>query len=131
MDPYPHGIKHLKGWKWVEAVGTIGVIICALLFFWLIHVMFIGWFCYYFRPTGYLIRVGDIEEDMEIRGSRWWNKYHCELAHKVVKMNDPDELAMFTWRTHPFFLDNDILYVKSKGLRARVWDEREKIYHFN
>ena len=130
MGPYPHGTKHFKGKVWVKAAAASWLFVLAIIFAWLAHVLFYGWWAYYFKPKGYLIRVGDILEDLETNG-RWWNKHHDALARKVVKMNDPDRIAVFTWRVHPFFLDNDILYVKSKGITARVWDEREKIYRSN
>lgn len=101
-----------------------------MLFFWLTHILFIGWYRYLFCANGYLIKAKDIIEDVDSRNGKWWNKHHCEIAKKAVAFNDPDDLVMFTWRTHPFFLDNDILYVKSKGFHARAWDHREKIYRF-
>ncbi len=130
MDPYPHGTKHLKGKEWWKAQGTIVLFMSVLTVIWLLHVLVMGWFSYFFMADGYIIRAGDIAEDVENRGTKWWNKYHCEAALKAATMNNPDDLVMFTWRTHPFFLDNDILYIQSKGYAARVWDEREKIYHF-
>lgn len=130
MDPYPHGIKHLKGKEWLKAAATCWLFVIALTFIWLLHVLFYGWYAYCFKPKGYLIRVGDILDDLETNG-KWWNKHHDALARKVVKMNDPDEMALFTWRVHPYYMDNDILYVKSKGITARVHDEYEKIYRFN
>lgn len=130
MDPYPHGTKHLKGKEWWKAQGTIIGFLFQLTSLWLIHVLFLGWFSYLFRAKGYLIEARDIDEDLEENNSKWWNKYHCDAARKAAAMNDAKDLVMFTWRVHPFFLANDIMYIKSKGYSARIWNEREKIYHF-
>lgn len=116
--------------KWDETLHSFTF--CGLLLgIWLLHIFALGWFQYFFKPEGYLIKAKHILEDLDQPASRWWNKYHCDLARKAVEFNDPDDYVMFTWRKHPFFLDNEYLYVQSKGLRARVWDHREKIYRFS
>lgn len=105
-----------------------------LLGYWLLHILVLGWFSYLFKPETYLIRAGDILDDINAdrRNCKahhlWWNKYHCEAAHKAVTLNEPDAIVRFTLRQHPFFLDNEILSVRSKGYNARWWDDREKNY---
>lgn len=129
MDPYPHGTKHLKGKEWIIAQFHCAVFLLLLLTVWLIHVLFVGWYQYLFKAEGYLIKAHDITEDVEHNNHKWWNKHHCEAAFKATVLNDPDDLVLFTWRVHPLYLSNDILYIKSKGYSAKVFNEHEKIYH--
>lgn len=107
--------------------------IVMLFGYWTLHITFLGWFLYLFYPRMYIIRAGDISEDLEREPTRgvdhpWWNRYDYAIADQAAAWNDPDELVMFTWRTHPIFLDNEFLYVKSKNFKARIWDHRTKIY---
>jgi hypothetical protein len=106
-----------------------------LLGFWLLHVLVLGWFSYLFRPETYLIRAGDILADIEIDDKTkgkvhrlWWNRHNCAAARKAVALNTPDAPVRFTLRQHPFFLDSELLSVRSKGYNARWWDAREKDY---
>ncbi|ABY63186.1 hypothetical protein ST201phi2-1p361 [Pseudomonas phage 201phi2-1] len=130
MDPYPHGTAHLKGKdRWI-AYWHITTFLAILMGAWLLHVLFFGWYYWLFKGKGYLIRASDIEEDLEVNNSKWWNKYDVAAAKKAAALNDPDSLVLFTWRVHPLFMATDMLYIQSKGYAARIWDEREKIYHF-
>lgn len=129
MDPYPHGTKHLKGKEWVKAQLTIIGFVTLLLLIWLVHALLVGWYQYFFKAEGYLIKAGDIAEDLDNNNYKWWARDHCEAATKAALLNDPDELVLFTWRVHPLYLDNDILYIKSKNYSAKISKEKEKIYH--
>ncbi len=137
MDPYPHGTKHLKGMEWVKAQLTIAYICVFFIGVWLIWILFIGWFRYLFYPTSYAIRAGDIIEDMQPDVTRlnrfswysiWHDKYHCEGGHQAAALNKPDALVLFVVRDHPFFMDNEILYVKSAGYKARHFQDKVKVY---
>lgn len=107
---------------------------CAvLMFFWLLHVLICGWFQYCFKPRMYIIKARDILEDItHKRNARqhdfWWSRYNCNAARKAAAMNDPESYVQFTERVHPFFLDSEIFYVKSKGYTARWINEDEKVY---
>lgn len=106
------------------------IFITMMLLFWLLHIVLLGWIQYLFYPKMYVIRVGDIVEDVNNSDSNiWWNRHDCATALKVAEINDPDSLATFTWRVHPFFLDNEYLYVNTQNWKGRVWDDRVKIYH--
>ena len=101
------------------------------------HVLVLGWFSYLFRPETYLIRAGDILEDLDESKQNhgkahrfWWNRYHCNAARKAARLNASDVIVRFTLRQHPLFLDNEILTVRSKGYNARWWDDREKDYQW-
>lgn len=109
----------------------VSLMTLGITLIWLGHVLFSGWFNYLFRPTTYLIRVGDIIADMERKGkgSHWWNRYDCEAAREVVMRNDLNAIAKFTWRVHPWYLSNRYLYVDTPHWKARIWNNRRKIYH--
>lgn len=137
MDPYPHGTKHLTGMEWVKAQLTIAYICALFLGIWLVWILFMGWFRYLFYPTSYIVRAGDIIADMQPdetrsnsfrRTSIWHDRYHCEGGQQAAALNDPDDMVMFVVREHPFFMDNEILYVKSPGYKARHFQDKVKVY---
>lgn len=118
---------------WFSGMAFVGL----LLAYWLLHVLFLGWFTYLFFPETYIIRSGDILEDLErddaARGPAhrlWWNKHNCAAARKAASLNAPDAIVRFTTRQHPWFLDNELLSVRSPGYNARWWDAREKDYRW-
>lgn len=106
------------------------IFITMLLLFWLAHVLFFGWFNYLFNPKMYVIRAGLVNADMEHdrKGTPWWNRHDCDAARYAAMVNDPDTLLTFVWRTHPLFLDNEYMYVNSPNWKARIWNERTKVY---
>lgn len=107
---------------------------CAILtLFWLLHVLIFGWFQYCFKPRMYIIKARYILDDIDhpkgaVAHDFWWSRYHCEAAKKAAAMNEPESYVQFTERVHPFFLDSEIFYVKSKGYKARWINEKEKLY---
>ena len=107
---------------------------CSLfLLFWLLHVLVLGWFQYCFKPRMYVIKAGDILKDVEhphgaVAHDFWWSRHHVEAAKKAAAMNEPENYIRFIERTHPFYLDNDLFYVKSKGYKARWFQGTEKLY---
>lgn len=113
----------------------VPIFLFMVLVCWLCHIFFFGWYSYLFRPDSYLIRAGDILEDIgKDHDSRsyghkiWWHRDWCEAGRQAAILNDPDALVLFTVRTHPIFMDNEYLYVRSPKYKARWWDERVKIY---
>lgn len=111
------------------------IYIGLLFLFWVLHVTILGWFQYFFKPTSYVIKAGLILQDIDNHHDRfsevhqlWWNRYHCDAATKAAARNNPEDYVTFTLRVHPLFLDNEILYVHSKGYKARWWDDRIKEY---
>lgn len=119
--------------KWTHFWNSFGF--CAmLLFFWLLHILIFGWFQYLFYPKSYVIKARYILEDLDNKpGDRpnhefWWNRHNCNAAKKAAAMNEPESYVQFTERVHPFFLDSDIFYVRSKGYKARWIDADEKVY---
>ena len=131
--------RYFVGTPWERTKNKIKVAwfsfsFCALLMlFWLLHVLFFGWFQYCFKPRMYIIKARDILEDItHKRNARqhdfWWSRYNCNAARKAAAMNDPESYVQFTERVHPFFLDSEIFYVKSKGYTARWINEEEKLY---
>lgn len=101
-----------------------------LMGYWLLHILVLGWFKYLFCSRTYIIRAGDILKDVEGRGPNnpWWNTHEVAAASEAAMYNDEHAIIRFTWRTHPFFLDNEFMYVYSKNYKVRVWDHRKKIY---
>ena len=104
-----------------------------LLMFWLIHVLVLGWFQYCFKPRMYVIKARHILDDVShpnnvISHDFWYSRHHCNAAKKAAAMNDPESYVRFIERVHPFFLDNDLFYVKSKGYKARWSNDKEKLY---
>lgn len=102
--------------------------------YWLLHILLIGWISYLFFPKTYIIRAGNISEDLERSAFNnhlhqfWWNRFNCDAAVKAICLNDSNNIVRFTERTHPFFLDSTVFYVNSPGYRARWIDDKEKIY---
>lgn len=104
---------------------------CAIfLTYWIYFILFIGWRHYLFKPQTYLIRAGDILLDIENHNGPghkahrfWWSRINCNAARDAAALNAPDTIVSFTLRTHPIFLDNEILTVRSKGYNQRVWKE--------
>lgn len=110
----------------LDALGFITV----FLTYWLFYVLFMGWYLYLFKPETYLIRAGDILEDIELSSSGktkahrfWWSRINCNAARTAVASNDINAIVRFTLRVHPFYLDNEILTVRSKGFNTRVWKD--------
>lgn len=108
---------------------------CALLMlFWLLHILIFGWFQYLFYPKSYVIKARYILEDVtndpgkEPNHPFWWTRGNCKAAKKAAAMNESESYVQFTERVHPFFLDTDIFYVRSKGYKARWINEEEKVY---
>lgn len=130
-----HSYKFRYRLNQLKAGLQVPMFICMVMVFWLYHILFRGWYLYLFHPDNYLIRAGDILEDIgKDHDSRsynhkiWWHRDWCDAGKQAAILNDPDALVLFTVRTHPIFLDNEYLYVSSPKYKARWWDERVKIY---
>lgn len=110
----------------LDALGFITLFLACWLFF----VLFQGWYWYLFKPETYLIRAGDILEDIEQSSNHktkafrfWWSRINCNAARTAAASNDVNAIVRFTLRAHPFYLDNEILTVRSKGFNTRVWKD--------
>lgn len=110
-------------------LDTLGFI-TLFLAYWLFFVLFQGWYWYLFKPETYLIRAGDILEDIEQSSNHktkafrfWWSRINCNAARTAAVSNDVNAIVRFTLRVHPFYLDNEILTVRSKGFNTRVWKD--------
>lgn len=118
-------------WERLKLKCHVPIFITMVLIIWIFHIFIHGWYCYFFKPNMYIIKVGNIISDMEDdrHGTPWWNRYDCAAARQVVMYNNKEDIATFTWRTHPFFLDQDILYISSPKYKARVNHKGTKVYH--
>lgn len=139
MDPYPFGMPNFTGTRFEKFKGktkyylTVGSFAVAFLLFWLLHILFLGWFFYLFKPEAYAIKAGKIIEDQNRDNGRrthkfWWNRHWCAAGKIAALNNDTEDYVVFTLRTHPFYLNSDFMYVTSKGYKARWLSDEEKIY---
>lgn len=132
-------MKNYKGWRfnyylWREKIYIklhVPIFCTLIIFYWMLYILVIGWFSYLFFPKTYVIRAGLIKEDINKKdavATPWWHRYECKAAKLASSLNNPNDIVRFTWRKHPIFLDNEFMYVKSKGYNVRVWNSRIKNY---
>ena len=123
--------------RWFEFKSNCHATSFIIMFmgYWLFYVLFIGWRHYLFKPSSYVIKAGDIVADIDNHSSPytrqhrlWWNKHNCAAACAAAIANESYDLVRFTERVHPLFLDQDILYVSSKGYKARYINDQVKLY---
>lgn len=95
-----------------------------IMIVWFFHVIIFGWFNYLFKPKGWKGKVRDIRTEYL---DHQYNKWHCIAIQKVIDLHNPQDEVMFVKRVHPWFLDNEFLYVYSPRYKARIWDNREKL----
>lgn len=111
---------------------NFNVFCCCVIFlaYWLYFILFVGWREYLFKPVTYVICARDILLDIQQQQERgqkahrfWWSRINCNAARDAASLNEPDAIVKFTLRTHPIFLDNEILTVRSHGYNRRIWKE--------
>lgn len=118
-----------KWWNTRDSHGyrpwDVAVFIFWLMLVWLIHVLFLGWFNYLFRPEAWIGKAKDIQEGYCAQA---WHKDHVKAAETAARVNNPEAIVRITTRMHPIFLDNEYVYIRSPKYNVRIWDERTKIY---
>lgn len=107
-----------------HSILTALFFVSMLFGYWLVYILFLGWYGYLFKPKSYIIRAGDIMADLNSEkdtSGRWWERTECRAASQAAIACNPDDVVCFSWRPHPIFLDGEIMYVWSPRFKARVW----------
>lgn len=107
---------------WAETYHSV-VFISLLLGMWLLHIL-TGWFRWAFFPEGWKGKLSEAENGW---GAHQYDNDSDTALTTLKNLHDEDVEVMFVRRIHPFFLDNELLYVYSPNYKARLWDGEEKL----
>lgn len=104
--------------RFVSDWGFIG----GLCFTWLFYVLFIGWFKFLFLPKSW----SGVISDVEARYIKHTYNYHqIKALRRAIHVNRENAVIHLTVRQHPFYPNNEYLYIKSSRYNSRVWDDME------